>query len=62
TGVCPFGKVMIGLDDSDSLLACQSIPGNPITEVVDWGTIDAPMSGVPSDQNMLTCATKPSVL
>lgn len=42
---CPFGFVMVGLDETDNVLACQKIPANTVSdaitgEIVDTGTQD----------------------
>jgi hypothetical protein len=70
---CPLGSVMVGYHQSLDRLACQQIPGNPISsERIDYGTQDGyPMhvcdssflnealSGILPSQNFLTCATDP---
>jgi hypothetical protein len=73
---CPFGQVMIGYHQTLDRLACQTIPGNPITaEKVDTSTNDgymhvcndtysftvSAMSGINVPKNLLTCATQPFV-
>ncbi|HXT96879.1 MAG TPA: RICIN domain-containing protein [Polyangia bacterium] len=70
---CPLGSVMVGYHQDLDQLACQQIPGNPISsERIDYGTEDdypmhvcdtsflnEAMSGVSPSQNLLTCATDP---